>query len=276
MCVRSRVASLSQAQITPVVPRNGIHLTLEDVREHAIVEDEIHSCPTRVISLENTLGGMLMPLSEVQRISAFARSHGIRMHCDGARLWEAVAAGGGSLQDFAECFDTVNLCFSKGLGAPVGSIIVGPRDLVKHARWMRKAVGGGLRQSGVVTAAARVAVDTTFGRGPHGEDGLLGDSHKMAKRVEKLWVSFGGRLQHPVHTNMLWLDLASLNCSTQRFIELGAQYGLKLSGNRIITHYQIREEAVRRLSDVFRHIALEKDSAPGTGEPADSAGLYKA
>lgn len=135
-----------------------------------------------------------MPLAEVQRISAFARAHGILMHCDGARLWEAVASGGGSLQDFAACFDTVNLCFSKGLGAPVGSIVVGPRDLIKHARWMRKAVGGGLRQSGVVTAAARVAVDTTFGQGPHGEGGLVsnirGSSLPLSARITPIILPF--------------------------------------------------------------------------------------
>lgn len=86
----------------------------------------------------------------------------------------------------------------------------------------------------------------------------------------------GGRMLYPVHTNMLWLDLASLGCTAKRFAELGAQQGLKLNGNRIITHYQIGEEAIRRLTEVFRQMAQEKDSASDTGELADNPGLYKA
>ena len=149
--------------LIPITPKNGIHMTLEEVKSHVVLSDDVHACPTRVISLENTLNGMIMPLSEVRRISAFAREHDIRMHCDGARLWEAVAAGAGTLPEFCAEFDTISLCFSKGLGAPVGSILVGTETLLKHARWVRKAIGGGMRQPGVVTAAARVAVDETFG-----------------------------------------------------------------------------------------------------------------
>ncbi|KAK8056281.1 hypothetical protein PG993_001508 [Apiospora rasikravindrae] len=254
------VASLSQAMIEAVVPRNGIHLTLEDVKEHACIGDNVHDCPTRVISLENTLGGMIMPLDEVRRISAWAREHGIRMHCDGARLWEVVASGGGSLRDFAECFDTVNLCFSKGLGAPIGSIIVGPKDVLKHSRWMRKAIGGGLRQSGVVTAAARVAVDVTFGAGPNGEGGA---AEGVACHGEA------------VHTNMLWLDLESMGCSGDRFTELGVQQGLKLSGNRIITHYQVGEEAIQKLTEVFKQVAAERNAPPKLGpKHANDTGVH--
>lgn len=270
----TRVASLSGAMVSPVVPKNGLYLTLEDIQEHAVLDDDIHSCPTKVISLENPLGGMLMPLDEVRRISGFAREHGIRMHLDGARLWEIVASGAGSLDSFAACFNTVNLCFSKGLGAPIGSLIVGPKDVIKHSRWMRKAIGGGLRQSGVVAAAARVAVDRTFGKGPNGEGGLLKESHATAKRVEKMWTDLGGKLKYPVQTNMLWLDLDSMGCSGSKFTQLGAEQGLKLSGNRIITHYQVGEEGIRRLAEVFEKVAEEKASgfvANGNGEPG---GIY--
>lgn len=263
----------------PVVPANGLYLTLEDVEQHAVLDDDVHSCPTRVISLENTLGGVVTPLAEVRRIADFAKANGIRMHLDGARLWEAAASGAGGLDEFAACFDTVNLCFSKGLGAPIGSVLVGPADVIKHARWVRKAIGGGLRQSGVVTAAARVAVDRTFGRGPHGEGGLLGESHATAKRVEKIWTELGGRLLYPVHTNMLWLDLASLGATTSRFCELGAEQGLKISGHRIITHYQIGEEAIQRLTKIFEQMAAENTSESavnGKRKRSDSSsGLYK-
>ncbi|KAI1421058.1 pyridoxal phosphate-dependent transferase [Xylaria sp. FL1777] len=255
------VASLCGALLTPVRPSNGRYLTLEDVQANVILGDNVHVCPTRVISLENSLDGMVMPLAEVRRISAFAREHDILMHCDGARLWEVVASGAGSLADFCACFDTVSMCFSKGLGAPIGSIVVGSRSLVKRGRWVRKAIGGGLRQSGVVTAAARVAVDTTFGKDTNGRDGLLKASHATAKRVEKMWTELGGRLTHPVETNMCWLDLGSLGCSAARFQQLGQEAGLKLMGNRLITHYQIGEEAIQRLAGVFQQIARESTGA---------------
>ncbi|KAI1206392.1 pyridoxal phosphate-dependent transferase [Annulohypoxylon truncatum] len=255
------VTSLTGAMTTPIAPRNGLYLTLEDIESNVVLGEEIHSCPTRVISLENSLNGLIMPLDEVKRISEFAREHGILMHCDGARLWEVVASGAGSLPDFCQYFDTISLCFSKGLGAPIGSIIVGNKSLIKHARWVRKSIGGGLRQSGVVTAAARVAVDVTFGKGPNGESGLLRDTHLTAKRVEKLWTSLGGRMEYPVQTNMVWLDLQSLNCSPSRFAQLGRQVGLKVSGNRIITHYQIGEEAIKRLASIFEKVASERGAS---------------
>ncbi|KAH6648557.1 pyridoxal phosphate-dependent transferase [Truncatella angustata] len=267
------VASLSGAQCQTVVPKNGIHLTLEDIQEHAVTDDDVHSLPTRVISLENSLGGMIMPLEEIKRISTWAREHNMKMHLDGARLWEVVASGAGSLDSFASYFDTVNLCFSKGLGAPIGSIIVGSKDIIKHSRWMRKAIGGGLRQSGVVTAAARVAVDRTFGKGPNGEGGLLKESHLTAKRVEKMWTVLGGTLQHPVHTNMVWLDLQSMNTTGARITELAAEQGLKMSGNRVVTSYQVGEEAIRRLAAVFEKIAEDKAAGFVTDGKAKT-GIY--
>ncbi|KAL7793678.1 aromatic amino acid beta-eliminating lyase/threonine aldolase [Trichoderma ceciliae] len=251
------VSSLTGATVKPVVPGNGIHLTLEDVKANVVISDNVHDCPTRVISLENTLNGMIMPLSEVKRISHFARQNGIRMHCDGARLWEAVAAGAGPLPDFCSQFDTLSLCFSKGLGAPVGSIIVGDKKTLDHARWTRKSIGGGMRQPGFITAVARVAVDETFGTEPDGSNGLLKQSHDMAKRVEALWTSLGGSLVHPVHTNMAWIDIEAANCSLGRFIALSKDEGLAVSGGRLVTHYQIAQngdDVLSRLERVFHKV----------------------
>jgi threonine aldolase len=245
-------------------------LTLEDVQKNAVTDDDVHSCPTRVISLENTLNGMIMPLDEVKRIAAFAREHDIRLHCDGARLWEAVAAGAGSLVEYCSYFDTVTLCFSKGLGAPIGSILVGSKATVKHSRWVRKSIGGGLRQAGVVTAPARVALDETF----HG--GLLKASHECAKDVETIWTDLGGKLIHPVDTNMCWLDLESAGCSNGRFEELGKEAGLKLLGNRLVVHYQIAQkkaEVLPRLQQVFRKAFDENNGAVNGG--IGESNMYK-
>lgn len=86
------------------------------------------------------------------------------MHLDGARLWEAVAAGAGSLLEYSACFDSVAMCFTKGLGAPVGGVLVGSKDFIKRARWIRQSIGGNLRQAGVLTSAAQAAVDGNFPR----------------------------------------------------------------------------------------------------------------
>lgn len=239
------------------MPKNGIHLTLEDVQEHAILSNDVHACPTRVISLENTLNGMIMPLAEARRISEFARQHDIRMHCDGARLWEAVAAGAGTLPEFCALFDTVSLCFSKGLGAPVGSIIVGDKKTLTHSRWVRKSLGGGMRQPGLITAAARVAVDVTFGKKADGQSGLLRESHLMAKKVEALWTGMGGTLVHPVHTNMAWIDIETAGCNGDKFAALCKEEGLTASGGRLVTHYQIAQNAdeiLPRLERVFTKV----------------------
>jgi threonine aldolase len=117
------------------------------------------------------------PLEEFKRISAWAKENGVLMHLDGARLWEAVASGAGSLKDYCACFDTISLCFSKGLGAPIGSILVGTNEFRERARWIRKSIGGGLRQAGVVTAAARVAVEDTY------LGGKLAASHDRARKI---------------------------------------------------------------------------------------------
>lgn len=261
--------------IQTVVPRNGIYLTLEDVQANAVVGTDVHDCTTRVVSLENTINGVIMPLDEVRRISEWARSHGMKMHCDGARLWEAVAAGAGSLPEFAACFDTVSLCFSKGLGAPIGSVLVGSKDAIRHATWIRKSIGGGLRQAGVIAAPARVAVDETFGTGPNGEGGLLRHTHTLATDVSKLWTDRGGKLLYPVHTNMCWLDLAASGIDAAELRVLGAAEGLNIFGNRLVIHYQIyqnRHETLPRIERVFTKILEGKAPAPGaaSSEPAAS------
>ncbi|PSK42221.1 hypothetical protein B9Z65_4135 [Elsinoe australis] len=242
------VSSLTGAMVIPAVPANGRYLTLEDVQKHAVVSDDIHACPTRVISLENTLNGIVTPLAEMQRISAWAKEHGIIMHLDGARLWEAVAAGAGGLKEYCDCFDSVSLCFSKGLGAPIGSIIIGTEKFRERARWVRKSIGGGLRQAGVVTAAARVAVEETF------LGGKLKNSHEMARKIADMWTGYGGKTSNPVETNMVWFDLEAAGISVEEFIKMGDKAGLRLLGGRLVVHYQIGDEAVQRLDKLMRAV----------------------
>ena len=274
------VASLCGAMVKGLIPRNGHHLTLaEDILPNAVVSDEdVHSTPTRVISLENTLGGEILPLDECRRISVWARAQSppIKMHLDGARLWEAVSAqcaaasittrgeaepepetesqnNGGRdslierLKDYCTLFDSVSLCFSKGLGAPIGSILVGDEAFIRKARHIRKSIGGGLRQAGVVTAAARVSVEETF------LGGKLARSHERAREIARLWEGKGGKLARGVETNMVWLDLEAVECGVKEFVEVGVRYGVKLYGGRLVVHYR---ESFLFAFPIFFHLHL--------------------
>ncbi|KAF2278224.1 uncharacterized protein EI97DRAFT_431491 [Westerdykella ornata] len=254
------VATLSQALVQPIDAKNGRYMTLEEIKEHAVISDDVHACPTKVIELENTLNGTIMPLSEVRRIAAWARSHGIILHMDGARLWEAVAAGAGTLKEFCAEMDSVSLCFSKGLGAPIGSIVVGSSAFIKRCRWIRKSIGGGLRQAGVVAAPARVAVEETF------LGGKLAQSHANAKAIAKMWTDLGGKMAYPVDTNMVWLDIEAHGIDLDQFIEIGEKYGVRTRGGRLVVHYQIGEEAMRRLDKLFREVLTGERSAGRKGE----------
>lgn len=254
------LASLSGAMVQPVAPSNGEWLTLEDIKRKVVQSDDVHHCPTTAISLENTISGLVHPLAEVQRISSWARKNNIKLHLDGARLWEAVAAGGGSLKDYAQCFDSVSLDFSKGLGASMGAMIVGDQKYVTRARRIRKSVGGGMRQAGVLSGPAWSAVDETFGSGVWGRNvgGKLRGVHGTAREVAEMWIKRGGRLRRRVETNIVYVDLEEAGISDEDFRDLGRKFGIKLDGCRIVLHYQISDEALRRMGMVFNE-AFSKD-----------------
>jgi threonine aldolase len=239
-------ASLCGALIKAVVPANKHHLTLEDVQANASIIDDVHYCPTRVVCLENTLNGTIMPLDECRRISAWARQHGLLVHLDGARLWEAVAAGGGSLKDYCSCFDSVSLCFSKGLGAPIGSIVVGCKAFIQKARWARKMLGGGTRQAGVISAPARVSVEETF------LGGKLAAAHDKARDLGRYWQELGGTLAEPVETNMLWINLESISVKYDDVARIATGHGIRAFGDRFVVHYQVSDEAISRLKSCMK------------------------
>jgi threonine aldolase len=161
-----------------------------------------HLVRTRLVCLENTHnrgGGRVYPLEKVQAISRWARQHGLMMHLDGARLWNAVVATGVPAVRWAEWFDSVSVCFSKGLGAPVGSALAGPREYIARARRVRKLFGGGMRQAGVIAAAALYALANHVER--------LAEDHANAKVIAAAVADTPGlRLEPPeVHTNLIWV-----------------------------------------------------------------------
>lgn len=163
-----------------------------------------HQVRTRLVCLENTHnrgGGRVYPLAKIEAISAWARKHGLAMHLDGARLWNAIVATGTPAAAWARPFDSVSVCFSKGLGAPLGSALAGPREFVTRARRLRKLLGGGMRQVGVVAAACLYALDHHVER--------LAEDHRHARVLaEAVAATPGLRLNPPeVETNLVWFEV---------------------------------------------------------------------
>ncbi|KAL9123456.1 MAG: hypothetical protein Q9175_008357, partial [Cornicularia normoerica] len=187
------MATLTGALIQAVAPKNGVYMTLDDVRRCVVLNDDLYSCPTRVIVIENPHAGSIMPLSEFQAIAAFAHSHGIRIHVDGARLWEAVAAGAGGLREFCCGVDSVSMCFTKGLCAPAGSVLVGSREFIAQARKVRKSIGGAMRQPGIAVAMAMAGLRDIFEDGDTGRRDGLRRGHEMAREMAEAWTGAGGR-----------------------------------------------------------------------------------
>lgn len=256
-------AFLSGAIIQAIRPINGQYLTIEDVEKHAVLTDDIHKCPTRVISIENTTSGTVVPLAELRRIKKWAEEHDVAIHMDGSRLWEAVATGAGTLREFAQCADMVTLDFSKNLAAPMGAMVLGSTDSIKRLRRIRKGIGGGMRQAGVLAAAAQQAVMENFGLGDVCTKHSLKRSRDLASIIRQMWTDRGGRLLREVETNMVWVDLKAAGIEIQEWNALGRKHGVLLSGNRIVLHHQICDAALKQLERVIEEVlGSQVDSLP--------------
>jgi threonine aldolase len=222
--------------------------------------DDIHLTPTRLVCLENTHnrgGGTIYPLPKCEAIAAWARSHEFAMHLDGARLWNAIVATGIPGRDWARCFDTVSVCFSKGLGAPVGSALVGPRDLITKARRVRKQFGGGMRQAGILAAGAIYALDHHVER--------LADDHANAQILAAAVRSSPGLELSPatVDTNLVWVRIDPALCTAQRLVDVLREEGILLHALgqhavRACTHLDVDASGATRaaetLEKVVRHL----------------------
>ncbi|MBB3180794.1 low-specificity L-threonine aldolase [Variovorax sp. Sphag1AA] len=181
-------------------------IALEEI-EAAIKPDDAHFARTRLLALENTLGGKLLPFAYVQQATDLARRKGLARHLDGARLFNAAtaqAAQTGSdvrseARRIAGCFDSVSVCFSKGLGAPVGSALCGSRDFIARAHRIRKMAGGGMRQAGVLAAAASHALTHHIDR--------LAQDHELARRLADGLAGIAELRVEAPQTNLLFVDL---------------------------------------------------------------------
>jgi len=198
-------AAVSGCMVAPAEGDRGIFDLAEF--ERLVRTPNIHAPRSRMLVIENTHnrgGGSVWPLDQVRSITGRARELGLRTHLDGARLWNACIASGHSPRDFASCFETVSTCFSKGLGAPVGSSVAGPKEVIARVRRFRKMLGGAMRQSGILAAAAIHALDHHFDR--------LAEDHANAKRLAQGWSTIHGLGVDPaeIETNIVYVDVNPL------------------------------------------------------------------
>ena len=243
-------AVLGSIQPQPLTQGADGTIALAEI-EAAIKPDDAHFARTRLLALENTWGGQVLPQSYVLEATALAHSRGLATHLDGARLFNAAVASGGdpraAARSLAEPFDTVSVCFSKGLGAPVGSALCGPRELITRAHRVRKMLGGGLRQAGVLAAAVLHALDHHVDR--------LADDHANARRLaEGLQGLPGVRCDMP-HTNIVFVDVAPERA--HGVVERARDQGVLCTGLyklRLVTHLDVSRPDVDRAIDVMRKV----------------------
>ncbi|KAJ3200754.1 Threonine aldolase, partial [Entophlyctis luteolus] len=242
----SAAAHHSQALLIPVSPDDGIrHLTVEAIARKAIVTDDVHHAPTKVICIENTLGGEVFPFDELVRIREFALSKNIKMHLDGARLWNASVATGISISKYCSQFDSVSLCLSKGLGAPIGSVLVSDAETIKRARHFRKIFGGGWRQAGLLAAAGIYVIKNHFPR--------LHIDHENARRLSEGLSALGFPASRPCETNMVWFEVKPGGISAEDLQARRAAGGVKVGGGRgfgecrWVVHHQVTSESVEKI-----------------------------
>lgn len=250
----SGLAVLSQAMVTPVHPKNGLYLTLDDVESWVTLGDDIHTAPTRVISLELTIGGVLTPVEEIKKISEFAHANDIKVHCDGARLWNASAATGISLAEYCQYFDSVSMCVSKGLGAPIGGVLASTQKNIKQARWLRKQQGGGIRQAGILTAAAMVALKEIWP--------TMKQTHERTLKLARDLDAIGVFPQIPVDTNFFFIDAKRSNIDMGVLLEQCEKFDVRLMDERISMHHQVSDEAVENLKAAIQEAVKITKSLP--------------
>ncbi|MCG3862611.1 low-specificity L-threonine aldolase [Photobacterium sp. Ph5] len=209
----------------------------------AIKPDDPHFARTTLLSLENTINGKVLPLSYLQQAREFVDQHNLKLHLDGARVYNAAAALNVDITEIVKYFDSFTICLSKGLGAPIGSLLLGDKALIARARRWRKVLGGGMRQAGIIAAAGKIALTENTSR--------LVDDHSNAKYLAEQLNTVNGfdvNMSH-VQTNILFAKVDNKIDQTQLATTLKAQNILISTGNplRFVTHLDITKDDI----DIF-------------------------
>jgi threonine aldolase len=238
-------AVLGSIQPQPIKMEADGSLDLDRVAA-AIKLDDFHFARTRLLALENTMHGKVLPLSYLAEARAFTHDRGLALHLDGARLFNAVVKLRCSATDISKHFDSVSVCLSKGLGAPVGSVLCGTSAFIAKARRLRKMLGGGMRQAGVLAAAGLYALDKQVER--------LADDHHRANALAEGLAALGYEVE-PVQTNMVYLRMGDRAGALKAFC---AERGILLTAAprlRIVTHMDVLPEHVEPILDSFAAFA---------------------
>lgn len=236
-------------------------LLLEDIQA-AIRPDDPHDPITRLVTLENTqnrCGGVALSVDYTRRVGELAHQHGLALHLDGARLFNAAVALGVPARELAEPADSVTICLSKGLCAPVGSVLCGSDSFIRRAHRIRKQLGGGMRQAGVLAAAGIVALESMVER--------LAEDHARARRLAERLAQIPGIVLDAgtPQTNMIFIGLAdevplSAEQTAQRLAELGVKVGVVAERRfRLVLHYWIDDAAVEQASAAFEQVLSPGD-----------------
>jgi threonine aldolase len=237
-------AVLGSIQPQPIAQQDDGSIALADI-EVNIKPDDAHFAVTRLLTLENTWGGKVLPLGYIEAATTLARSRGLATHLDGARLFNAAVASNTPARQIARPFDSVSVCFSKGLGAPVGSALCGSRTLIARAHRTRKMLGGGMRQAGVLAAAAAYALEHHVAR--------LADDHANARRLAEGLQGLPGVKVEPPQTNILFVELDPARAAGA--VTRLREAGLLCTGLyrlRLVTHLDVSTEDIDRAITILR------------------------
>jgi len=253
------VAVLAGAQLRQIKGNRG-SMKGDDVRAAIREHGDVHQPETTLICVEDThnrAGGAVLPLADLRELRAIADANGIPIHMDGARLFNAAVASGVAVKEIAAAVDSVQFCLSKGLCAPVGSLLVGKTDFIRRARQWRKRLGGGLRQVGVLAAPGLIALQEMVER--------LADDHVNAQRLAEGLANISGLHIEPerVDTNIVIVELDPQRLQVEPFVEALARECVLASGfgaNRVrfVTHYGIDREDIDRALEVISSVAGER------------------
>jgi threonine aldolase len=238
-------AVLGSIQPQPIPQASDGTLPLDAV-ERAIKPDDAHFARTRLLCLEDTWHGRPLPLDYLAQARALCDRHGLGLHLDGARLYNAAVAGGVDARSITRHFDSVSVCLSKGLGAPVGSVLVGSRALVDSARRWRKVTGGGMRQAGILAAAGTYALDHNVAR--------LADDHARAERLARALAAQPAVAAVEQHTNMVFVNVRPEALPRLREHAQAGHVRLSIGGEprlRLVLHLDVADRDLDRITEVF-------------------------
>ncbi|HEX4242782.1 MAG TPA: low-specificity L-threonine aldolase [Steroidobacteraceae bacterium] len=211
----------------------------------AIKADDIHYARTRLLALENTIGGRVLPPAYQREVTAFAHARGLRTHLDGARIFNVVVKLGVAETEAVAGFDSVSVCLSKGLGAPAGSLLLGSRDFIGQARRWRKALGGGMRQAGVLAAAGLYALEHHVR--------LLERDHANAEAMASGLRAAGFQTETP-QTNIVYIEIAEeqVEALEAHLAERGILAFVAAPRTRLVTHLDLPSESIPTVVAAFR------------------------